>query len=311
MKNVKRLAALLFTTAAAVLLAAGPVQAATYKVKEEKSYYASGKKWISDGTVTYKYDAKGRQTSRTYTNGDATNESRDYYDAKGNYIKSLILEDGKEKSRTEYTYAKTSLTVKAWNNKKYAGKSVYKLNKDGTWNSCKTYDDKNKLSGTTTLTRNKHGDITKVVYKDAKGKVISTSATSYTYKNNRMVKSVDKDEGGTATTTYYTNGNKKSWKYVSADKAYSSEELYDSKGRLTRTVYKNISADATETVTYKKGWPVKSVSAGYTTEDGRKVKYKDVYTYKYKYTSGRVTQQILYNSENTATYKTTYKYVKI
>ena len=42
-----------------------------------------------------------------------------------------------------------------------------------------------------------------------------------------------------------------------------------------------------------------------------KLKYKDVYTHKYKYTSGRVTQQILYNSENTATYKTTYKYVKI
>ena len=70
------------------LLAAAPVQAATYNVKTEGRYSYQDGKWVKEGSSSYTYDSKGRRLS---------SKDQDIYyrwdDEKQKSVKLKLLQD--------------------------------------------------------------------------------------------------------------------------------------------------------------------------------------------------------------------------
>ena len=324
MKSQKQIAAILLAAAAGLLVSA-PVQAATYKVKTETRYYkAAEDKWEQESKRTYTYDKKGRMTSekeafRSWVRYDeakqkdiyktTTTEWKYSFDSRGRQTKYVSLENGKETHRSEISYGSRAITTKYWEKGKYSGKYITSLNRSGRRTGTKEYNSKNKLTATTTPTFDKKGNLVKEVTKNTKGKVTRTITWKNTYKNGKLAKCVCTGPDYKFTSTYYSNGNEKSWSSKWKDGS-ASEQRYDSKGVMTYEAYTD--KDYSSITTYKNGWPVKSEhTSTYKDENGKKHTDKGTTVYKYKKSSGRVTEKQEYDKDRNYIGKTVYTYVKI
>ena len=132
-----------------------------------------------------------------------------------------------------------------------------------------------------------------------------------------------KGKDHTSTTEFRKDGSVK--KYTDTGKEYKSTGTCDKHGNSIKSSYKNSkSKDAwTDTSTYKynkNGDPVKKVTNGVSTYDGKTYKSKTVTTYKYTYDSHKNITKVVetdtytsddFTSTTTRTTTNTYKKVKI
>ncbi len=245
-----------------------------------KSVYKSGE---YTATTTYTYDADGNITKRAFENTGDYSEIETFTYSSGK-LKKQTYEmnegEGVSKGTTTYSYNKKGLLTKSayatsddsftytysysYNDAGYVSKIVYKSPGATSKTTTYTYDKKNRLTKSVTVS-DEESTTTKYSY-DSKGnitKIVCESSNDYS--------------AYTTTRTYDKNGNVLTDKTVTGTgEPYVTKSTYDSKGRKTKEVYS--SSDG-----YEYTWTIKYDSNGNvvketnTTADGTAV---STYTYK-------------------------------
>ena len=302
MKTLKRITALALAAATALsLLASAPVQAAA-RVKKETRYEWRDGKWQLESSSSYTYDSKGRITKQVnvervidsydenynpvYTN--VTSEYRTKYDSKGRIILDTWKRDGKENYREETSYTSKKTTRKVYEDGKLSRVRITTRTTNGQIKKEEERDGSNKLKSTNHYTYDAKGHVTKVVTKNASGKTTGTRTIKYTYKGNRITKSVETVAGRTIETVYYSTGQTKSWKYTAADGSYFSEDRYDSKGNQTYSYEKTNYSE--QKSTFKNGREATRKTT-WKYDGGNTEKHS--YTFSYTIKSGKVTEKVM------------------